>query len=60
VAGYDALTSGALYYLSANVGRIADAFAGAGSFKKIMGTGLKIAGFVCLNVAPVLTDAASS
>jgi hypothetical protein len=60
VSGYDALDDGAFYYLSANVGRIADAFAGAGSFKKIVGYGLTLAGFTCLWVNPVLTDAASS
>jgi hypothetical protein len=60
VGGYDALDEGAFYYLSATVGRIADAFAGAGSFKKIVGYGINIAGFVCLWVNPVLTDAASS
>jgi hypothetical protein len=60
IAGYDALTAGAFYYLSANVGRIADAFAGAGSYKKIVGTGQMIAGTVCLWFAPVLVDAASS
>lgn len=60
VAGFDALDEGGFYYLSANVGRIADAFAGAGSFKKIVGYGLGMAGFVCLWVNPVLTDAASS
>lgn len=60
VSGFDALDEGAFYYLSATVGRIADSFAGAGSFKKIVGYGLNIAGFVCLWVNPVLTDAASS
>lgn len=62
VSGYDALTAGAFYYLSATVGRIADAFAGAGSFKKIVGYGNKIANLpqVVLWVNPVLTDAASS
>lgn len=60
VSGYDALVPGAFYYQSATVGRIDDAFAGAGSFKKIVGYGLYIAGFTCLWVNPVLTDAASS
>lgn len=60
VAGFDALDEGPFYYLSATVGRIADAFAGAGSFKKIVGYGVSIAGFVCLWVNPVLTDSASS
>lgn len=60
VSGYDALVPSAFYYLSPTVGRIEDAFAGAGSFKKIIGQGLFIAGFTCLWVNPVLTDAASS
>lgn len=62
VAGFDALTAGPLYYLSATVGRIADAFAGAGSFKKIAGYGFKIANLpnIVLWVSPNLTDAASS
>lgn len=60
VSGFDALTYGAMYYLSATVGRIESSFAGAGSFKKIVGQGLTIAGTVCLWVNPVLTDAASS
>lgn len=57
VTGFDALTSGALYYLSNTVGRLADA---AGAFNRIIGNGLKIAGFVCLNINPQLSDAASS
>lgn len=60
VSGFDALVVGSMYYLSATVGRIESTFAGAGSFKKIVGNGLTIAGTVCLWVNPVLTDAASS
>lgn len=60
VSGFTALTAGAMYYLSDAVGRLADAFAGAGSFKKIVGVGQKVAGTVVLWFAPTLTDAASS
>lgn len=60
VAGFDALTAGALYYLSATVGRLESANPGAGAFKRIIGQGVKIAGYTALWVNPQLDDAASS
>ena len=56
VSGFSSLTPSALYYLSNTVGRLDTA---EGSFDRIVGNGMKIAGEVVLNVNVQLTDAAS-
>lgn len=56
VSGFDALTAGALYYLSNTVGRVSDA---EGAFDRIVGVGMELAGEVVLNLDIQLTDAAS-
>lgn len=56
VSGFDALTAGALYYLSDTVGRLDTA---EGAYDRIIGNGMMLAGEVVLNVNIQLTDAAS-
>jgi hypothetical protein len=57
VSGYDALTAGAVYYLSDTVGRLDDA---AGTFDRLVGRGVELAGEVVLWVDVTLSDEASA
>lgn len=57
VSGYASLSHGANYYISDNVGKIADA---VGAYDRIVGYGLKIAGEVCLFVFPQQNDPSSA
>jgi hypothetical protein len=53
VSGYISLTGGANYYVSDNVGKIADA---VGTFDRIIGYGMELAGEVCIFVFPQIND----
>lgn len=57
VSGFTSLTAGAIYYLSDTVGRLDDA---TGTFDRLIGRGVEIAGEVVLWVDVTLTDAASA
>jgi len=57
VSGYTSLTAGANYYLSDTVGRIGDA---VGTFDRIVGFGVKLAGEVCLFVSTQQNDPSSA
>jgi hypothetical protein len=56
VSGYTDITPGALYYLSNDVGKIADA---EGAYDRILGVGVELAGQDVLWLNIQLTDAAS-
>jgi hypothetical protein len=56
VSGFDSVTHGANYYISDNVGKIADA---AGAYDRIVAWGLSIVGIACLFVSPQQNDPAS-
>lgn len=53
VSGYTSLTAGANYYLSDNVGKIATA---VGTYDRIIGFGMELAGEVCLFVSIQQSD----
>lgn len=57
VSGFTSLTAGAIYYLSDTVGRLDDA---AGTFDRLIGRGVLLAGEVVLWVDIALSDAASA
>lgn len=57
VSGWTGLTAGANYYLSDTVGRIADA---VGTYDRIIGYGVEIAGEVCLFVSVQQNDPSSA
>lgn len=57
VSGYTSLTAGAIYYLSDTVGRLADA---TGTFDRLVGRGVELAGEVVLWVDITLSDEASA
>lgn len=57
VSGFTGLTAGAIYYLSDTVGRLDDA---AGTFDRLVGRGVELAGEVVLWVDITLSDAASA
>lgn len=57
VSGFTDLDAGAIYYLSDTVGRLDDA---AGTFDRLIGRGVLLAGEVVLWVDITLTDAASA
>lgn len=57
VAGYDSLTGGSNYYLSDNVGKIADA---VGAYDRIIGYGVELASYVCLFVSIQQNDPSSA
>lgn len=57
VSGYTSLSAGANYYLSDTVGRIGDA---VGTYDRIVGFGIELAGEVCLFVHPQQNDPSSS
>jgi hypothetical protein len=56
VSGFSSLTPAALYYVSNTIGRLDTA---EGSYDRIVGNGMYIAGETVLNVNVQLTDAAS-
>lgn len=57
VSGFISLTAGANYYLSDNVGKIADA---VGAYDRIVGWGIELAGEVCLFVSIQQNDPSSA
>lgn len=57
VSGFTTLTAGANYYLSDNVGKIADA---VGAYDRIVGFGIELAGEVCLFVSTQQNDPSSA
>jgi len=57
VSGFTGLVAGAIYYLSDTVGRLDDA---TGTFDRLIGRGVELAGEVVLWVDITLTDAASA
>lgn len=57
VSGFTSLTAGSIYYLSDTVGRLDTA---AGTFDRLIGRGVELAGEVVLWVDITLTDAASA
>lgn len=57
VSGFTGLTGGANYYLSDNVGKIADA---VGAYDRIVGYGVELAGEVCLFVSIQQNDPSSA
>lgn len=57
VSGFTSLTPGAIYYLSDTVGRLDDA---AGTFDRLIGRGVELAGEVVLWVDITLSDEASA
>lgn len=57
VSGYTSLTAGANFYLSDTVGRIADA---VGTYDRIIGHGVELAGEVCLWVDIQQNDPSSA
>lgn len=57
VSGFTSLTAGANYYLSDTVGRIGDA---VGTFDRIIGYGVELAGEVCLFVSIQQNDPSSA
>ena len=57
VSGIGGLTAGANYYISDNVGMMADA---VGAYDRIVGWGVQISGEVCLFVNPEQNDPSSA
>lgn len=57
VSGFTSLTAGANYYLSDNVGKIADA---VGAYDRIIGHGVELSGEVCLWVDIQQNDPSSA
>lgn len=57
VSGIGGLTAGANYYISDNVGMLADA---VGAYDRIVGWGVKLAGEVCLFINPEQNDPSSA
>lgn len=57
VSGFTSLTANANYYLSDTVGRIADA---VGTYDRIIGYGIKLAGEVCIFVQIQINDPSSA